>query len=386
MRRNCQSIMPFMILVAVIVMNLAFAAIICFAVGMWKNPNPASTLLNICILGILVFGLSPFGYILYITVLEWWDKRRGDPLIDSHLTDDAYDIMHSVHKDARDKGGNPYADHPVTLTWVMDTEDEVCTALLHDVIEDASDPEAMRALLHQRFPSAVCNAVEALTRPDGVTYADYIDNLKTDRLAAKVKLADLAHNMNLERIPENARDQYLSLYNRYHRAADTILAYWSDDPAMQTHWRRCCRDLGATIPLKIKEATMSLFADVRIATTREGYDTICAFVDAAKKNPNERQLIGAQHPAPYFINQYGCVVFGWDVIKWGPLYQNVNVIYDALQELAAKRIPWQLCCIYEPMTSRFGTEDDIDFTDHDLNHELKMTIKPQISIGLSIED
>lgn len=149
--------------------------------------------------------------------------------------------MYSVHKDARDKGGKPYADHPVALTWVMDTEDEVCTALLHDVIEDADDPKAMRTLLHQHFPDTVCDAVEALTRPDGVTYADYINNLKTNRLAAKVKLADLAHNLNLERIPENARNQYLSLYDRYRRAVDTILAYWCDNPEMWKHWQRCYR-------------------------------------------------------------------------------------------------------------------------------------------------
>lgn len=82
MKHNYRSIMPFIILVAVIVMNLAFAAIICFAVGMWKNPNPASTLLDICILGALVFGLSPFGYILYCAIMEWWEKHHGDSLID----------------------------------------------------------------------------------------------------------------------------------------------------------------------------------------------------------------------------------------------------------------------------------------------------------------
>ena len=35
-----------------------------------------------------------------------------------------------------DKSGVPYVFHPIHLAEQMETEEEICTALLHDVVED----------------------------------------------------------------------------------------------------------------------------------------------------------------------------------------------------------------------------------------------------------
>ena len=41
-----------------------------------------------------------------------------------------------AHRGQVDKGGVPYANHPLHLAEQMQSEDETCVALLHDVMED----------------------------------------------------------------------------------------------------------------------------------------------------------------------------------------------------------------------------------------------------------
>lgn len=165
--------------------------------------------------------------------------------IDSPKVRSAYGIMHVVHLDQRDKGGNPYENHPIAVASVMDTEEEICVALLHDVLEDASHPNNFRDLLQSTFSKDICDAVEALTHSADVTYSTYINTLKRNPLAAKVKLADLAHNLNLDRIPTNKQTQYLSLMERYETAANIILTHYAArNPDLWNHWKKCCHEFG----------------------------------------------------------------------------------------------------------------------------------------------
>lgn len=167
--------------------------------------------------------------------------------IDSPTVRSAYGIMHVVHLDQKDKGGNPYENHPLAIASVMDTEDEVCVALLHDVLEDTSHPNNFRDLLQSTFSKNICDAVEALTRPTGVTYNAYINTLKRNPLAAKVKLADLAHNLNRDRIPASKQMQYLSLMKRYETAANIILThYMVRNPDLWRHWQKCYQTFRST--------------------------------------------------------------------------------------------------------------------------------------------
>ena len=48
------------------------------------------------------------------------------------LTKEALKIAFMAHKDQKDKGGLPYIYHPYHLAELMDTEDEVVVALLHE--------------------------------------------------------------------------------------------------------------------------------------------------------------------------------------------------------------------------------------------------------------
>ena len=53
------------------------------------------------------------------------------------LTKKAMMICFETHKNQKDKSGMPYVFHPFHLAEQMETEDEICTALLHDVAEDS---------------------------------------------------------------------------------------------------------------------------------------------------------------------------------------------------------------------------------------------------------
>ena len=55
----------------------------------------------------------------------------------SDLINEALKIAQKAHKGQKDKGGNDYLLHPVTVALHCDTEKERVVALLHDVIEDS---------------------------------------------------------------------------------------------------------------------------------------------------------------------------------------------------------------------------------------------------------
>ena len=52
------------------------------------------------------------------------------------LTRKAMRICYAAHEGQVDKSGVPYVFHPLHLAEQMETEEEICTALLHDVVED----------------------------------------------------------------------------------------------------------------------------------------------------------------------------------------------------------------------------------------------------------
>ena len=123
----------------------------------------------------------------------------------TNLTQRAMDICFKAHSGQRDKGNMPYVFHPFHLAEEMETEDEVCTALLHDVAEDTK--LTLEMLAAKGFPPAVMEALTLLTHADGTPYLDYVRRLKDNPLAARVKLADLRHNSDLSRIRKvTARD------------------------------------------------------------------------------------------------------------------------------------------------------------------------------------
>lgn len=80
-------------------------------------------------------------------------------------------------------------------------ETECMTAVLHDVVEDTV--VSLDTLRGAGYPADVVSAVDALTRRDYESYAQYIERVACNRVATHVKVVDLAENLaNNERNPD----------------------------------------------------------------------------------------------------------------------------------------------------------------------------------------
>ena len=135
----------------------------------------------------------------------------------------AMKIAFEAHKEQTDKSGLPYIYHPIHLAEQMETEAEICTALLHDVVEDT--PITLDDLRRDGFPDEVLDALALMTHDKSVPYLEYVARIRENPVARRVKLADLAHNSTLSRLDEVTEDALKRV--RKYAIAQTVLA---DDP------------------------------------------------------------------------------------------------------------------------------------------------------------
>lgn len=136
-------------------------------------------------------------------------------MIYTEMTKKALKLCYTAHNGQVDKSGMPYVFHPFHLAEQMEDENTVTVALLHDVIEDTeytiSDLEKMG------FPREVIEALSLLTHDDNVPYMDYVEKIKGNEIARKVKLADLAHNSDTTRLDE-INDKVIQRVEKYKNA------------------------------------------------------------------------------------------------------------------------------------------------------------------------
>jgi (p)ppGpp synthase/HD superfamily hydrolase len=140
-------------------------------------------------------------------------------MIYTPLTKKAMKIAFEAHKEQVDKTGIPYIYHPMHLAEQMDDEFSTCTALLHDVVEDSD--MTFEELEAEGFPKEVLSALRLLTHEDGVEYMDYVRNIKNNKIATKVKFADLKHNSDISRL--DFVDEYALRRNEKYKKAMEIL-------------------------------------------------------------------------------------------------------------------------------------------------------------------
>jgi (p)ppGpp synthase/HD superfamily hydrolase len=99
----------------------------------------------------------------------------------------------------------------------METEDETCAALLHDVVEDTD--YTLQDLAEMGFGDAVIEALTLLTHDESVPYLDYVRKISQNPLATRVKLADLAHNSDISRLDHEPTEKDLERVAKYRKAA-----------------------------------------------------------------------------------------------------------------------------------------------------------------------
>jgi (p)ppGpp synthase/HD superfamily hydrolase len=111
--------------------------------------------------------------------------------------EDAIILAVGAHRGQKDKAGAAYILHPLRLMLRMETDTERIVAVLHDVVEDS--PYSLEALNKAGYPPEIIEALDCLTRREKEPYATFIERVKTNPLALKVKTADLEDNMNIKR-------------------------------------------------------------------------------------------------------------------------------------------------------------------------------------------
>ena len=132
----------------------------------------------------------------------------------------AYEIASKYHAGQLDKSGKDYINHPVAVAAKLKSEDEKIVALLHDTLEDTSltknDLEAFG------FEANIVEAVVAITRLKDEDYFEFIRRVKNNPLAKKVKIADLLHNSNLNRLTV-IKPEDLERQKKYLKALEILL-------------------------------------------------------------------------------------------------------------------------------------------------------------------
>jgi len=139
-------------------------------------------------------------------------------MIYTENTKKAMKIAFNSHLGQSDKGGMPYIYHPMHLAEQMETESECIVALLHDVVEDT---KVTFEDLENEFSEEVIDALKLITHDKSVDVFEYIRNLKSNKIARKVKLVDLHHNSDLARL-ENITEKDKQRAERYKKEIEIL--------------------------------------------------------------------------------------------------------------------------------------------------------------------
>jgi (p)ppGpp synthase/HD superfamily hydrolase len=123
------------------------------------------------------------------------------------------------HTGQRDKAGEAYMLHLLRVMMSGATPAAKQVGLLHDLLEDT--PATLAELKESGLSLEVVQAIEGLTKPDEMSYSEYIVRLSGNALAREVKLADLRDNYTIHRVPYRTEHEE----EDSHRIQRYILAY-----------------------------------------------------------------------------------------------------------------------------------------------------------------
>ena len=138
----------------------------------------------------------------------------------TNVTNIALKTCYEAHAGQVDKAGVPYVFHPFHLAEQMETEHEVCVALLHDVMEDTDTTAA--DLVAAGIPEEYVTTCLLLKHDPSTPYLEYVANQKHDPVARKVKIADLRHNSDITRLPGPPAERDLQRVEKYRQALDLL--------------------------------------------------------------------------------------------------------------------------------------------------------------------
>ena len=132
------------------------------------------------------------------------------------------ELVCRLFKGKKDKGGMPYMDHLLEVySGVRDYTEKVC-ALLHDVVEDTD--VTFEKLREFGYDDEILLILSYLTKHKGEDYRDYIERIISSENihVYNIKLSDLRHNMDINRIKNPTTNDYERITKRYAPAYERI--------------------------------------------------------------------------------------------------------------------------------------------------------------------
>ena len=143
----------------------------------------------------------------------------------------ALEIACRAHQGQFDKAGVLYIMHPMAVAVALGAGEPrdtfaVVVALLHDVLKNT---EVTEQELVSTFPPLITDAILALTRQAGEDYESFIRRLAPNRLARKVKIADLRHNLDHARLKKLTDAEQERLKKKYTSALNYLITFVDKD-------------------------------------------------------------------------------------------------------------------------------------------------------------
>lgn len=141
-------------------------------------------------------------------------------MTDHELVALALAIATSAHEGQKDRQGLPYITHPSRVAERLEGADEQAVAYLHDVLEDTS--LTAEDLLERGLPRNVVSCVTLLTRTPDIPDDLYYGLIRGNGLATRVKLADMADNLDPRRLLKLNAPTMVRLMQKYAYGLDAL--------------------------------------------------------------------------------------------------------------------------------------------------------------------
>ena len=115
-----------------------------------------------------------------------------------------------------DKGGMPYVLHCLKVMHYIKSDDEElqCIALGHDLVEDTD--VTYHQLREMGFSERIIEGIYSMTKQPGRTQEEYLEQVKSNPDAIRVKLADLRHNSDIRRL-KGVTEKDIKRIEKYHK-------------------------------------------------------------------------------------------------------------------------------------------------------------------------
>lgn len=116
-----------------------------------------------------------------------------------------------------DKGGVPYVLHCLKVMHYLKSDDDELQqiAVGHDLIEDRKN--ITYAMLREMgFSERVIDGIRCLTKMPGESPEEYLEKVKSNPDAIRVKLADLRHNSDIRRL-KGVTEKDIKRIEKYHK-------------------------------------------------------------------------------------------------------------------------------------------------------------------------